>query len=509
MYHSDPCCLPGPTTRIGSGTQLIILAQNPRFVNSVIPGYTLVMPELFDPIFEKWQKEQAFLASQKEQHPELFIRTEGLEILEQLTRVGIVLPVQPLVKGFIKYHPFDFIVEERLSDGTIVSIDVNSSPVSSQPAPFFRADLVKVGISTIDAIRELARKLNIKETQVGYGGVKDAIALTSQRISVSKVSLDQLQTLPNSNFYLKNIQSAQEAMSMNNILGNRFTIFIRTQEQVDEEKLVQRLTQIQAEGFWNFYWLQRFGNRLLSHWWGLLLLQGKEEKTVRSYLCDPGPGELPFFSQLRKQANQQFGNWEEIIKLYEPFGFSLRFELLLLNYLKEFRHDYTGALRSISEQVKMWIYAYSSFVFNKVLSLAAADKFQVPTNLPLLLSNDPKDREVYRQFLEMDKIPLDFAQKIKRFDFIRFTLRYVETKLLPKILGYKILPEGVIISFDLPKGAYATTFLSHLFTLEGSLASVVNPKKYDLKQVLGTGTMDPALKKLEKFIVARESESEE
>src|SRR3989338_2370652 len=108
------CCLPGPTTRIGSGTQLIILAQNPRFVNSVIPGYTLVMPELFDPIFEKWQKEQAFFASQKEQHPELFIRTEGLEILEQLTRVGIVLPVQPLVKGFIKYHPFDFIVEERL-----------------------------------------------------------------------------------------------------------------------------------------------------------------------------------------------------------------------------------------------------------------------------------------------------------------------------------------------------------------------------------------------------------
>ena len=77
------------------------------------------------------------------------------------------------------------------------------------------------------------------------------------------------------------------------------------------------------------------------------------------------------------------------------------------------------------------------------------------------------------------------------------------------IFGKKILPEGVIISFDLPKGAYATTFLSHLFTLEGSLASVVNPKKYDLKQVLGTGTMDPALKKLEKFIVARESESEE
>jgi tRNA(Glu) U13 pseudouridine synthase TruD len=312
--------------------------------------------------------------------------------------------------------------------------------------------------------------------------------------------------LPEANYFLKNIHPAPEAVSMNNISGNRFTLFIRTPKQIDEQVLQERLDKLSSAGFYNFYWLQRFGNRLLSHWWGLCLLQGKEEKTVRSYLTDPGPNELPFFAELRKQANTKFEKWEEMIKLFEPLGFSMRYELLLLNYLKEFRHDYTGALRSISEQVKMWVYAYGSFLFNKILSVAAGDQKDFPDQIPLLLSNNLKDHEIYRTFLEADKISADFAQKIRRFDFIRLTPRKVETKLQATILNQKVLSEGVVISFDLPKGAYATTFLSHIFSLDGSILPDLNPTKYDLKEILGSGNLSETLKKLEKYIVIRETQ---
>jgi len=471
--------------------------------------YKGIMINSSDPIFEKWQKEQVFLQAQKVISPELFVKVAGLEPEKQLSRVGIALPITPLSPGFVKYYPFDFIVEEWLADNSVVTVDSDIPSSTVETAPFFHADLVKIGISTIDAIKELASKLNIKETQIGYGGIKDAIALTSQRISVSGVSLSQLLSLPEGNFFLKNIQPAQTAISMNNTLGNRFTIFVRTPEPLDEKLFVERLTEIQEHGFWNFYWLQRFGNRLLSHWWGLLLLQGKEEKAVRSYLCESGPNELPYIANLRDQANKQFENWEEIIKLFEPLGFTLRNELLLLNSLKEYRRDYVGALRAIPEQVKMWVYAYGSSLFNEILTFGSREPSGVPSSLPLLLSNNNTDHEIYRNFLERDKVGMDFANKIRRFDFIRFVSRKAETKLFPKILGYKLLPEGVILSFDLPKGAYATTFLSHIFTLDGRIGSVVKDTAIDMKELLGTGTASPTLRKLEKFIVLRQPEVEE
>src|SRR6185436_11001332 len=165
---------------------------------------------------------------------------------------------------------------------------------------------------------------------------------------------EALMQLPVTNHFLKNIQFANDSVSMNNVSGNRFTILIRTKDSIDEEKLRERIEVLSKDGFWNFYWMQRFGNRLLSHWWGLLLLQGKEERVVRSYLCEPGPNESPFFANLRKLANTKFEKWEEIIELYKPFEFTLRNELIILNHLKEFRHDYTGALRAIPEQVKLW-----------------------------------------------------------------------------------------------------------------------------------------------------------
>ncbi|HTL39206.1 MAG TPA: hypothetical protein VL306_00100, partial [Methylomirabilota bacterium] len=118
-----------------------------------------------DPIFEKWQKEQAYLEAQKQLHPELFVKSEALGTQEQLARVGIVLPFQALALGYIKYYPFDFIVEERQSNGQVITVDGKEYEENSQASgSFFHADLVKVGISTIDAIKELSRKLGIKET---------------------------------------------------------------------------------------------------------------------------------------------------------------------------------------------------------------------------------------------------------------------------------------------------------------------------------------------------------
>lgn len=458
--------------------------------------------------FNKWQTEQAHLEEQKKLHPESFIKKEGLSLDAQLSRIGIVLPHPPIGRGFIKYYPFDFIVEEIKKGSQIVSVDYEPISPPRNQGPFLTADLVKIGISTVDALKELAAILKIKETQIGYGGIKDAIALTSQRLSFSSIKPESLLALPTTNYFLKNLEFSDQAISMNSILGNRFTIVIRTQDPIDEKALSEKIENLSREGFWNFYWMQRFGNRLLSHWWGLLLLQGKEERVVRSYLCEPGPNESAFFVKLRQLANTKFENWEEIIDLYKPFEFTLRNELTLLQYLKEFRHDYTGALRTISEQVKLWLYAYASFLFNKTLSIYANGMNSVPKELPLLLSNNPKDIEVYKQFLEADKVPSDFGQRIKRFDFIRLLSRKVETKFFAKIHNYEVVPEGVVISFDLPKGSYATTFLSQIFSLDPTISNQLSANQIDPKNVLHIGSIQKTKEIFKDYIVLRQKEED-
>src|SRR6185436_3086487 len=156
--------------------------------------------------FNKWQQEQSYLEEQKKIHPELFVKTEGLDLSGQLSRVGIVLPHAPIASGFIKYFPFDFIVEEIKKDQQVVSIDYEEPKTPTGAGAFVRADVVKIGVSTVDVIKELANKLKIKETQIGYGGIKDAVALTAQNFSFSGITPEALMQLPVTNHFLKNIQ---------------------------------------------------------------------------------------------------------------------------------------------------------------------------------------------------------------------------------------------------------------------------------------------------------------
>ncbi len=68
------------------------------------------------------------------------------------------------------------------------------------------------------------------------------------------------------------------------------------------------------------------------------------------------------------------------------------------------------------------------------------------------------------------------------------------------------MPEGILISFSLDKGSYATTFLAHLFTLTGGLPlpEWIQTQKYDFKKLLGLGSIKETHEKFEDIIVEKE-----
>ena len=91
---------------------------------------------------------------------------------------------------------------------------------------------------------------------------------------------------------------------------------------------------------------------------------------------------------------------------------------------------------------------------------------------------------------------------LRPFPFIQWAKREIKTKEKLELHRVKIIPEGVILCFTLPKACYATTFLSHLFTLASGrpIPEGVSQELVDLKAALKMGDLSPVLEKFKEFI---------
>ena len=99
--------------------------------------------------------------------------------------------------------------------------------------------------------------------------------------------------------------------------------------------------------------------------------------------------------------------------------------------------------------------------------------------------------QLYMQWLEADGTS-GYAENLKKLPFIMFGKSpSIPAKVKANVLGAKVVPEGAVVSFELPKAAYATTILRNLFTIIGGLPLPPWLKKteYDTKELLGSGSI--------------------
>lgn len=436
-------------------------------------------------------KEQKALKRYKENEPEVLIPPQ-LEEKETLARIGVNANFPFHEPGYIKFYPADFIVEEITEKNEISEIE----PAQKEFAPSFPlnlgCNLIKSGISTFDAINILANSLQIKNGRITYAGLKDVNAITSQKIVFQSLNPDifeQIKKVSLPNAFLTNFSTEKKGLSIGDLSGNRFTILVRTKDEISEQKLFQAIEKVKAEGFLNFYSTQRFGTpRFLSHFLGMLILQGKYEETIYNFFTKEGLQETPLIIEKRKKAEESFGDWKKMEEIFSELPFTFRNELHLLTYLKREPEDFIGALIFFKDQTKFWVYSYASFLFNQIISQKNAE---LPEKIPLLLSYHPDDLEIYRFWLENDKIH-NFANNIRPFRFIKLERRYVKTRIFPKNVLLKIIPEGTALSFTLEKGVYATTFLGNFFEVKEGLPlpDWVKTGEIDTKKLLGIGSLE-------------------
>ena len=422
-------------------------------------------------------------------------------------RIGVTFLPADRADGYIRLFPQDFLVEEVTNDGQIVHIDSKAEFADSEDRRTLWADMIKIRLSGPYALQELERSLGLEKSQIGAAGIKDALAITAQRLSLRGLDKSKLENLNHPNIILRPVSYGSGALQIGHLKGNRFTIMVRGQVEESRQMIHRSLKHIQEKGFLNFFGPQRFGSRLNVHQLGKKLLQNDMQGLLKAFFCEPGPFDVPLYRELREAMSQSYGDWDRMLQLACHFPFSMKEEMTVINALKQDSRKTRFALSLIKEQVRLWVYAYGSWLINRTISQAVNSGEILPAELPMPFSPQGP-LPLYRDLMEQDGT-LDFLNVLSQYPYINLSDKTIPAIMMPSGLEAKEVPQGWIVRFELGKGAYATSLLSHLIRMHEGLPipGWVPLQEVDALKIMGDGSLDNVLEKFKPLMTRRDLEA--
>lgn len=300
----------------------------------------------------------------------------------------------------IKQIPEDFVVKEILD----LEICVGSYT-------YFL--LKKRNWTTIGAINEIARRLNIPSKRFGFAGNKDKKAVTEQYVSVLNVDKRRLENLKIKDIEIIVVGRGKERINLGDLRGNEFIITVRDLDK--RNKGVSRVI--------NYFDEQRFGVDKKNHLIGKAIVKKEFKEACR-----------------------------------------------LLNLDVE-RNDYVGALRKVDRRLlRFYVGSYQSYLWNKTVNNLDKDYDKVPTVGFLTKFRDKNVKGVIEGVLEEEGVELkDFIIR----QILELSLEGGERDMSVGVKDFKTLDfskdelnKGKFkqtIGFKLPKGSYATIVVKEMF----------------------------------------------
>lgn len=257
--------------------------------------------------------------------------------------------------GKLRQDPADFIVEE-----------INLEKKGGTSGPYLICTLTKTNWELQHAIKEIAKRLGISHRRIGWAGTKDRNAVTKQRISLYKVTAEQVLEIRLKDILLEPVGQSNEALSLGDLEGNSFAITIRDTERDQLESEVKETTGTVCRGIPNYFGLQRFGaTRPVTHLVGEWILREDYEKAVMTYVGLAFPGE----SQQVKSVRTAFSQTRDIPAALQDLPPQMSYERSMLHHLYTHPDDYPGALLQLPPKLlSMFVSAFQSYLFNIALS---------------------------------------------------------------------------------------------------------------------------------------------
>jgi len=342
-----------------------------------------------------------------------------------ITQLPYITPELPGVGGEIKAEPEHFIVEE-------VAL---YEPTGEGEHLFVR--FTREGQTTREVVQNLARALNIRPEGIGYAGLKDKHARVTQTFSLPGISPARAEeAIQSLGYEFEWAIPHNRKLRPGHLLGNRFTITILHPQAEDALPRAQAIARaLEARGLPNFFGEQRFGQYGDNAEQGLAILTGKKRRPRQKWL-----------TRLLISAYQS--------QLFNDY-LALRMERGLFNKIL------LGDLAKKTDTGGMFI------VEDVVTDQARFDRREITFTGPLFgyKMRQPQDDALALEAEVLARSPVSPEQWRKhRTDGNR---RIGRIFLHP--IEVKPQPQGLRLTFYLPKGAYATILLREIIKPTTSL----------------------------------------
>jgi tRNA pseudouridine13 synthase len=384
---------------------------------------------------------------------------------------------QPGIGGRLKVELEDFFVEE---------IPLYLPAAKGQ---HIYVEIEKRGLSTYAAIRAIARILNISTKAIGYAGLKDAQAVTRQTFSIDKVTPEAVKALKLPGIKILEVSRHYNKLRIGHLAGNRFIIRVQGVKKEVMPAAEVILATLSEQGVPNFFGQQRFGNRGNTGRLGEILLKKDVTEFVAEYLGRPQPQEIPSTRAARQLVDE--GRWAEAL---ENWPYNLADERQVVAAINRARGKLDIAFKVLNNKLKsFFVSAFQSQLFNAllvkrldslgqledgdvayihskgasfivrnaVIEQPRADSFEISPSGPLfglktLLAEGNPGQQERAILAKHDLSPEDFKMPGLK---IRGARRPYRIRLKDAKIWWN---EGLMVSFELQPGAYATTVMAEI-----------------------------------------------
>lgn len=382
----------------------------------------------------------------------------------------------------LRREPEDFRVEER----------PDVTPGDRGRYTFYR--LSKRGLGTLEALEAIRRRWNIAAQRVHYGGLKDRHATTIQYLTI----LDgPTHPLRESNFALEPLGKLPHPYGPGHFLGNHFDLVLRDLGREAAGRAIRAAGELPRDGLPNYFDDQRFGSvgpggAFIAEAW----LKGDHERALWLAIAEPNDSDRPDTKREKETLRETWGRWPEAKgRLGKSHARSL------VTYLADHPTDFRGAFARVRRDLRsLYFSAYQSHLWNLLLgrlieSITRPDQ-RVPiafkaATLPLHRGLDPDQAEALRSWrvpLPASRTPLpdgparDLALslmselglawedlRVKHLKDVFFSKGSREALFFADGVSARVEADDLypgrkklLVSFDLPKGAYATLVVKRL-----------------------------------------------
>ncbi|MCL4742088.1 MAG: tRNA pseudouridine(13) synthase TruD [Phycisphaerales bacterium] len=269
----------------------------------------------------------------------------------------------------IRRQPSDFRVEERSAPGFVESL--RDRP--GRDAPHAVYTLAKASIATPDAAGFLARELGVRQGQVAYAGLKDKHAETSQLVSVPADGARLPDRVEGRGWSARLLGFAGQAVTAECITGNRFVIVVRDLTRDRVRTMERRAIALGGRGapgsllVVNYFGDQRFGSaRHGQGWIARHLIRGEFEQALRLAVGTPSRKDAGRTKKVTRACAAAWGRWDDLVAQLPRCPERAAFETLAAG--GTFR-DAFAALPYFTQA--MSVEAYQSYLWNETARLLA------------------------------------------------------------------------------------------------------------------------------------------